>query len=121
MQRITAICLVLALFCLVSLVLYVLKNVLAPILQITRQVQPLQEGKLDLALEHRTNDELGDLSNALEKSMELIRGYIWDLDRLMEQLSHQPRLKTGNFWHKLIYPFQVWLDGLYMAQPFYME
>ena len=31
-------------------------------------------GKLDLALEHRTNDELGDLSNALEKSMELIRG-----------------------------------------------
>ncbi len=40
---------------------------------------------------------------------------------LMEQLSHQPRLKTGNFWHKLIYPFQVWLDGLYMAQPFYME
>ena len=91
MQGITAICLVLALFCLVSLVLYVLKNVLAPILQITRQVQPLQEGKLDLALEHRTNDELGDLSNALEKSMELIRGYIWDLDRLMEQLSQ------GNF------------------------
>lgn len=40
---------------------------------------------------------------------------------LMEQLNHQPRLTTGNFWHKLIYPFQVWLDGLYMAQPFYLE
>lgn len=40
---------------------------------------------------------------------------------LMEQLRYQPRLKIGNFWHKLIYPFQVWLDGLYMAQPFYME
>ena len=39
----------------------------------------------------------------------------------MEQLHYQPRLTTGNFWHKLIYPFQVWLDGLYMAQPFYME
>ncbi len=42
-------------------------------------------------------------------------------DKLMEQLKYQPRLKIGNFWHKLIYPFQVWLDGLYMAQPFYME
>jgi len=42
-------------------------------------------------------------------------------DKLMEQLKYQPRLTTGNFWHKLIYPFQVWLDGLYMGQPFYME
>ena len=42
-------------------------------------------------------------------------------DTLMDQLQHHPRLKTGNFWHKLIYPWQVWLDGLYMAQPFYME
>lgn len=42
-------------------------------------------------------------------------------DTLMVQLKYQPRLTTENFWHKLIYPFQVWLDGLYMAQPFYME
>ena len=61
MQAITAVCLVLALFCLVSLVMYVLKSVLAPILHITRQVQPLQEGHLDLVLDHNTNDELGDL------------------------------------------------------------
>lgn len=40
---------------------------------------------------------------------------------LMTQLTYQPRLEIGNFWHKLIYPFQVWLDGLYMAQPFYLE
>ena len=32
-----------------------------------------------------------------------------------------PRTKEGNFWHKNIYPDQVWLDGLYMCQPFYME
>ena len=37
-------------------------------------------------------------------------------DTLMTQLIYQPRLTTGNFWHKLIYPFQVWLDGLYMGQ-----
>lgn len=39
---------------------------------------------------------------------------------LMSQLNNQPRTKSGNFWHKNIYPNQVWLDGLYMAQPFYM-
>ena len=34
------------------------------------------------------------------------------------QLERHPRTKSGNFWHKKIYPNQVWLDGLYMAQPF---
>ena len=40
-------------------------------------------------------------------------------DVLRGQLLRQPRTVEGNFWHKLIYPNQVWLDGLYMAQPFY--
>ena len=40
-------------------------------------------------------------------------------DRLMEQVKAQPRTWEGNFWHKAIYPDQVWLDGIYMAQPFY--
>ena len=39
-------------------------------------------------------------------------------DRLARQLRDQPRTEEGNFWHKLIYPDQVWLDGIYMAQPF---
>ncbi|MCR4822829.1 MAG: glycoside hydrolase family 88 protein [Treponema sp.] len=43
------------------------------------------------------------------------------LDILYEQIKEQPRTKEGNFWHKAIYPHQVWLDGLYMGQPFYME
>ena len=34
-------------------------------------------------------------------------------------LADYPRTVTGNFWHKDIYPHQVWLDGLYMAMPFY--
>lgn len=38
-----------------------------------------------------------------------------------EQLKAQPRTDTGNFWHKLIYPNQIWLDGLYMAQVFYVK
>lgn len=43
-------------------------------------------------------------------------------DSLYRQLLEQPRTKsTKGFWHKKIYPHQVWLDGLYMGQPFYAE
>jgi len=41
------------------------------------------------------------------------------IDTLYGQLLRQPRTHEGNFWHKQIYPHQVWLDGLYMAQVFY--
>ena len=37
---------------------------------------------------------------------------------LKKALDHQPRTAEGNYWHKEIYPNQVWLDGIYMAQPF---
>lgn len=40
---------------------------------------------------------------------------------LYEQLMHQPRTASGGFWHKQRYPNQMWLDGLYMAEPFYAE
>jgi unsaturated rhamnogalacturonyl hydrolase len=40
---------------------------------------------------------------------------------LRRQLSVQPRNASGGFWHKQIYPNQMWLDGLYMAEPFYAE
>ena len=41
------------------------------------------------------------------------------IETLHGQILRQPRTKEGNFWHKAIYPNQVWLDGLYMAQVFY--
>ena len=40
---------------------------------------------------------------------------------LYQQLLHQPRTASGGFWHKQRYPNQMWLDGLYMAEPFYAE
>jgi len=40
---------------------------------------------------------------------------------LREQLRQQPRTGQGSFWHKKKYTEQVWLDGLYMAQPFFAE
>lgn len=35
-----------------------------------------------------------------------------------DQLSQQPRTASGGYWHKDIYPDQMWLDGAYMAGPF---
>src|SRR5262245_30676210 len=40
---------------------------------------------------------------------------------LRAQLRTHPRTSEGGFWHKQIYPSQMWLDGLYMAEPFYAE
>lgn len=40
---------------------------------------------------------------------------------LRSQLMDQSRNSQGGFWHKKKYPFQMWLDGLYMGSPFYAE
>lgn len=40
---------------------------------------------------------------------------------LLDQVLHQPRTPEGGFWHKKIYPDQMWLDGLYMCAPFYAQ
>ncbi len=42
-------------------------------------------------------------------------------DTLKSQLKTQPRCLNGVFWHKEIYPWQIWLDGLYMQGPFNAE
>ena len=42
-------------------------------------------------------------------------------DVLVKQLEGHPRTAEGGFWHKKIYPHQMWLDGLYMAMPFLTE
>jgi unsaturated rhamnogalacturonyl hydrolase len=43
------------------------------------------------------------------------------LDLLREQMRTQPRTPSNGFWHKKIYPDQMWLDGIYMAGPFLAE
>jgi unsaturated rhamnogalacturonyl hydrolase len=40
------------------------------------------------------------------------------IETLVSQMETQPRTNAGGFWHKKIYPSQMWLDGLYMASPF---
>lgn len=47
--------------------------------------------------------------------------YLLAIEKTYEQIKEHPRTYEGNFWHKKIYPHQVWLDGLFMAQPFYTK
>ena len=91
MNILCPICLVVALACLLSLVQYVLRRVVRPILEITRNTAPLQEGRLNLEMGRYGNNELGDLSSTLEKSMAQVHGYVQDLNAVMDQLSQ------GNF------------------------
>ena len=89
----------LALICLISLVLYVLRKIVKPILMITRKSKPLQEGHLELDLNYKEKDEMGDLAETLEKSMGRIRTYVEDINRMMSQLS------SGNFDVEVQEPF----------------
>lgn len=41
------------------------------------------------------------------------------IETIYSQILNHPRTPEGNFWHKKIYPNQIWLDGLYMGEPFY--
>lgn len=43
------------------------------------------------------------------------------IEKLYEQVQEHPRVPQGNFWHKKRYENQVWLDGIYMVEPFYIR
>jgi len=40
------------------------------------------------------------------------------IEALVGQMETHPRTKAGGYWHKKAYPYQMWLDGIYMASPF---
>ena len=65
----------------------------------------INQGRLLFPLHERTRDE------RYRKAAQLLR----------EQLRRHPRTAEGGFWHKQVYPQQMWLDGLYMAGPFYAQ
>lgn len=73
----------------------------------------IEEKNIDNVNAGKTLFELYDLTGK-EK-------YRKAIDLVYSQIEIMPRTENGSFWHKLIYPNQVWLDGLYMGQPFYME
>ncbi len=86
-QIVSGICFFLALIFLISLVQYVLRQIVKPMIYISNKVQPLQEGKLELELDYEANNELGDLARIIENSMEVIEGYVNDINRIMAQFA----------------------------------
>lgn len=66
-------------------------------------IDSINAGKMLFFLFERTGDERYRLA----------------MDKLRKQLEWHPRTHSNGFWHKRKYPWQIWLDGLYMAQPFY--
>ncbi|MEO5564085.1 MAG: DUF4350 domain-containing protein [Chitinophagaceae bacterium] len=68
-------------------------------------IDHINNGKLLLLLYEVTGKE------KYKKAVDLLRG----------QLRTHPRTNEGGFWHKKIYPYQMWLDGLYMGAPFYAQ
>ncbi len=65
----------------------------------------INSGKFLFDLYKKTNDE------RYKKAIYILR----------DQLNDHPRTSDGGFWHKKIYPHQMWLDGLYMGAPFYAQ
>jgi unsaturated rhamnogalacturonyl hydrolase len=65
-------------------------------------IDRINPGKALFALYQKTRDE------KYEKAIQLLR----------TQMKTHPRTSEGGFWHKKIYPHQMWLDGIYMASPF---
>lgn len=47
--------------------------------------------------------------------------YLKAMQALRSQLDWHPRTRTGGLWHKLIYPWQMWLDGLYMGAAYWAQ
>lgn len=87
----TCVCLVLALGGLISLVMYVVRHVVRPLIGITEKTRPLKEGNLALHLDYQSENELGELARTLEESMSRIKEYVGDIDRVMGELA------KGNF------------------------
>lgn len=47
--------------------------------------------------------------------------FLLAMEILNSQMESQPKTSDGGYWHKKIYPYQMWLDGLYMAEPFHTK
>jgi len=47
--------------------------------------------------------------------------YKYALDNFIDQLQSHPKTKSGGYWHKKIYPWQMWLDGIFMASTYMVQ
>lgn len=87
MQAVSIFCGLLALVCLASLVIYVLRQVVRPILRITEDTQVMLEGRLDFHSAYHSKNELGQLVQTLELSLQTIADYVTEINRVMASVA----------------------------------
>ncbi len=87
MQIMVILCFLVSLFCLISLVQYVLRNIVRPILTITEESAPLSEGYLHMEFSYHAENELGQLVHTLGSALEKIEHYVSDINRVMESMA----------------------------------
>lgn len=91
MQILMIICFLFSLVCLLNLALYVVSNVLRPILVLTRETQPLSEGHLHLEMTEHDDNEIGVLAKTLDSSLKRIDQYVSEINNVMSEMA------KGNF------------------------
>ena len=99
MTWLSTICIVVALVCVISLVQYVLKQVVKPIIRITEESRGLADGVLSFNVKVKGKGELAQLSETLKRSVEEISGYVGEIDTAMGELA------GGNFNIQFSKPF----------------
>lgn len=99
MHLVTAVGLAVVLFCLLSLITYMMRRIVKPILMITEKTKPLENGYLKIDLDYHANDEVGDLAKTLKHALDQTNQYVDDINRILNQLSN------GNFNVSTSVPF----------------
>ena len=91
LRLVSLVCFVLALICLFSLVYFIIRQVIRPVLHISERAACLKDGVLDFKLDYQSKNELGDLAGSLQNSIRLIHDYVDELNTILDQLA------KGNF------------------------
>lgn len=87
MQTVVILCFLASLACLMSLIHYVLHNVVRPILALTNESTPLAEGHLHLQFSYHGQNELGQLTATLGNALARIDGYVSDINRILAEMA----------------------------------
>jgi unsaturated rhamnogalacturonyl hydrolase len=84
-----------------------------------------ENNKIDTNKYHKNNYRLDDILPG--RSLLFVyertgdKKYLEAADDLIDQLKHQPLTSEGGYWHKKIYEWQMWLDGIYMSDVFVLQ
>ena len=122
-----AIILIILIYSIFSIIIYISKDVVAPILKISEETKKLAKGQLGFTIDVKNNNETNELAESLNSSILQISGYIKEIDicmnNLVEKNFNVPKSKPfeGDFYSiesaitKFIIQMSSVLDGINMS------